>query len=105
MKSCLFFSLKIKKCFFYNVFRRQIKTKTLNQKISVKRKQSASPPIEGTFDIEFEDGIYDTIYDVPANISNYNLTLLFENVDGITKVSTGRWVSCSRFAKHLYQEN
>ena len=105
MKSCLFFSLKIKKWFFYNVFRRQIKTKTLNQKISVKRKQSASPLIEGTFDTEYEDGVYDTIYDVPANISNYNLTLLFENVDGITKVSTGRWVSCSRFAKHLYQEN
>ena len=56
---------------------------------------SASPPIGGTFDINFQDGALESVAGVKSDVEVADLVKLLEDVDGIDKVNGWRSGDCS----------
>ena len=69
--------------------------------VVVTRTSTASPPIGGTFDLSFENDQFEPILGIPADISRDDFGKLANNVEGLNKVWTYRWGSCTGFVIKL----
>ena len=62
--------------------------------VHVTRTATASPPVEGTFDISFSDGSHGSLSGLPANISSDDLSIQLQTLSGITTASVVRTGDC-----------
>lgn len=69
--------------------------------VQVTRLQTASPAVEGTFDIEFADGSFEPIMGIPHSSSEAEMKRFLESADGVEEVEVSKTEQCSGYVQFL----
>ena len=73
--------------------------------VKVTRIQTASPAVEGTIDLEFADGSFESITGIPHSSSEAEMKRFLESADGIDEVEVTKVELCQGYVSSLLNDD